>query len=192
MKTVQGKKLRPIRECHKCPRYGKGDNYCWEKCKGPADNSHKGINFVMTDGMTASGEYIDDNLNDNDAVEKIDKDTSFVYFDEESGETENANDKVTKDLSAPTEQALSIILANLFSLSDNQLCIFKHFLFGEDYAQIGRSIPNPLTKEAVHANLVRMAKSHPFVAKVMHGMKIKGIGKAKMRDVENLEFCLTD
>lgn len=174
------------RECHKCPYNGKGNDYCWQKCKGPAEGSRKGKSLVNLGGIDGEGEYIHQNLDEETADAQDEKSTQFIYFDEPAN-TESAH-SITKELKADTERSLAVVLANLFALTDTQLCILRHLLFGEDYATIGRTIPKPISKEAVHKCIMAMAKKHQFVENVMRQMQIKGIGGAKKKQAYNMEF----
>lgn len=177
-----------LAECHSCPRNGKGDPYCWQTCRGPAEASNKGVSYVNTDDMESPDEFIYSRLDAEAKAECDARDGGFVFFDEP--EREPPPSGVTKELEEETERALAVVLAKLFALPDIQLCILRHLLFGEDYATIGRTLPRPISKEAVQKNLVQMRDRNPFVLKVMEDMQIKGEGGAKRKQAYNLEFDL--
>lgn len=183
------------RECHKCPRNGKGDDYCWKVCLGPADDSRKGLSTVQLGGIEDEGEFIRSNLDDAALSAQDGRDGAFVFFDEAEREARNgggepAKGSLTPNLSEETERSMVVVISKLFSLSDIQLCILKHLLFGEDYATIGRTLPKPMSKEAVQKHLVAMKGKCGFVAGIMRGMQIRGEGGAKRKQAYNLELAL--
>ena len=177
---------RTVRECHDCPRNGKGDDYCWKVCQDPSENSNQGRKLVRTGGMDAAGEFIHDNLSENDKKEADERDTEFTFIDEEM---RSRSSSVTATLTEETERNMAVVISSLFALPDIQLCILKHLLFGEDYATIGRNLPKPMSKEAVLKHLVDMRGKCGFVANIMREMQIKGQGGAKRRQAYNLEFA---
>lgn len=188
--TAYGAGSRPIRECHRCPRNGKGDDYCWKVCKGAADNSRKGIKKINLGGMEADGEYLHERMLSDKVAESDERDVAATFFDEPDHAYNNSSQSVTATLSPETERSMVVVISQLFALPDTQLCILKHLLFGEDYGTIGRSLPKPMSKEAVQKNLVAMKDKCRFIASIMRGMQIKGTGGAKRKAAYNLEFDL--
>lgn len=188
----RGVDSRPVRECHKCPRNGKGDDYCWRHCKGAADDSRKGRSLVNLGGMEAEGEYLREKMLADRAADRDERDTAFAFFDEcRMPDRPSASAQtVTATLSAETERSMVVVISELFALPDIQLCILKHLLFGEDYGTIGRTLPKPMSKEAVQKNLVAMKGRCGFVANIMRGMQIRGEGGAKRKAAYNLELDL--
>lgn len=87
--------------------------------------------------------------------------------------------RVTDQLSDDVERALVEIIANLMSLPDTQLCIFRHVFHGEDLKTTGASLPVPISKQAVFKHLLDMTRKNPVVEKVIHGMMKQGHGGAK-------------
>lgn len=183
--TTRPKDQGTVNECHTCPRNGKGDDYCWRVCKGASESSNKGRSMVRTGGMEAEGEFIRDNLPQTERIASDDRDVGFVFFDREAASRPSS---VTAVLTEDTERNMTTVIASLFALPDIQLCILKHLLFGEDYATIGRTLPKPMSKEAVQKHLARMRGRCAFVANIMREMQLKGEGGAKRRSVRNLEF----
>lgn len=175
------------KDCHSCPRNGKGDPFCWQVCQGPADDSNKGRSNVRLGGIESEGEFVRDNLDDASRRDADSRDGDFVFFDEEA---DNPSAAVTATLTEDTERNMVIVISSLFALPDIQLCILKHLLFGEDYATIGRTLPKPISKEAVQKHLVQMKGKCKFFASIMRQMQLKGVGGAKRRQAYNLEFDL--
>ena len=153
---------RDARECWKCPRNGKGDPYCWQKCLGPAEVSNKGLELVSLDSMPAPSEYVQ---------RYIDK--AYVKSKHESCI------KTTEQLEAGVERALVVILSNLMSLSDIDLCIFRHLFHGDGLQETADKLPQRMTKQAVHKRLNSICEKNKVVEKVVRGMMRKGVGGAK-------------
>lgn len=188
------------RECHRCPRNGKGDPYCWQVCLGPAEKSDKGRSFVRTGGLDAEAEFIEGNMDGEYGADiadsRVTTEEDFIAAAEEGvldpdtlteeqllTATEAASG-VTSELSDAVERALVPILANLFgdrSMSDVRLCIFRHIFRGDDLETTGRSLPVPISKQAVFKHLRGMVNGNPIVAKVVMQMKRQGHGGARKR-----------
>lgn len=195
------------RECHRCPRNGKGDPYCWQVCAGPAEKSDKGRSFVRTGGLDAEAEFIEGNMDgeygDGIAASRITTEEDFIAAAEggtldpdtlteeqllmaggarpDAGE---AGSGVTAELSDDVERALVPILANLFGdrcMTDVRLCIFRHIFRGDDLETTGRSLPVPISKQAVFKHLRCMVDANPVIAKVILQMKKAGHGGAHKR-----------
>ena len=192
---------RTTGECHKCPRHGKGDPYCWQVCTGPAEHSDKGRSYVRLGSVEAEGEFIAANVEDGGFGSGADwREQEDVFIDavdrgtldpdsltEESLLTVDTAAKgsgLTAELSDDVERALVPILANLFgdrSMSDIRLCIFRHVFRGEDLETIGRTLPTPISKQAVFKHLRRMVRDNPVIGKVILQMKRDGHGGARRR-----------
>ncbi len=153
---------KDARECWKCSRNGKGDPYCWQKCLGPAEVSNKGLNVVSLDAMPSPSEFVENYV---DHTYKASKKADVAA--------------VTNELSISVERALVPIIANLMSLSDIELCIFRHLFHGEGLEEMGRSLPKQMTKQAVHKRLKTMCANNKVVEKVIRGMMRTGTGGAK-------------
>lgn len=193
--------IQAKRECHRCPYNGKGDPYCWQVCLGPSDKSNKGHSFVRLGAIEAQGEYLYSNADElltekaktNDEVDEMDfsADESDAEADSAQETSADGNQErpedfsgsyehsVTESLDEKVERALVIILANMMSLSDTQLCIFRHVFHGEDLKKVGSTLPVPITKQAVFKHLLAMTRSNPVVEKVIHQMMRSGHGGAK-------------
>ena len=177
--------IQKPRECHRCPRNGKGDPYCWERCIGPAEKSDKGISYVRLGGLKAEAEFIEserlEDLNaycDDENEEVFSNDPGINLDKTTSPECGSIDRRVTRDLSEEVENALVPVIANLMSLQDIQLCILRHVFKGEDLTVIGKSLPVPISRQAVFSHLLRMCRSNKVVEKVIHGMMKKGHGGA--------------
>lgn len=202
------------RECHKCPYNGNGGpdgTYCWMRCLGPSDKSNKGKSFVRLGAIEAQGEYlftnadnlITDKAKTNEGIEDLDlssptEETEKEDYDNgESVDPDSVSNEdditaspsfgVTENLNYNVERALVLILANLMSLSDTQLCIFRHVFHGQDMKKIGATLPVPISKQAVFKHLLAMTKANPVVEKVIHQMMREGHGGAK-KQVKQLEL----
>lgn len=177
------------KDCHKCPRNGTGDPFCWKTCRGPAEYSNKGQSFVTLGAfaLEEEGDFIHAKIDADKRKDMDNHDIGFVFFDEEA---DSAPETVTATLTEDTERNMTVVIASLFALPDIQLCILKHLLFGEDYATIGRTLPKPMSKEAVHKHIQRMKGSCHFFASIMKQMQIKGTGGATRRKPYNLELDL--
>lgn len=135
--------MTPKRECHKCPYNGKGSDYCWKECIGPADVSDKGITKVRTGTLESPDEFIDMARLDapETAAEISAEESVWLPIDEledanfgrndardpdaDDGQTENrrfrkppdeddSSHGVTSSLAYSVERALVVILANVF------------------------------------------------------------------------------
>ena len=192
---------RRVRECHTCPLNGRGDDYCWKTCLGPADVSEKGQVVRRLGQFEAPDEFINANRLDDPNQEKRnddpasgislfddlnDGDDSWRDCDSDDDDTLPANflpEKsssrgVTGMLTDEVERALVPIIANLFALSDTQLCIFRHVFLGEDLRKTGQSLPVPMTKQAVSKHLKRICEHNEVLARVIRGMMREGHGGA--------------
>ena len=151
----------PKRECHKCPLNGKGDDYCWRKCLGPAEESGKGLKRVTLGGMEAADEYLHNNAAEGTAFRRAEDDlrTGGGECDRESG--------VTISLPYEVERGLVKVLASFMSLTDVQLCIFRHVYNGESLAQAARRLIVPMSKQAVSKHVRAIRDSNPVVGKVI-------------------------
>lgn len=220
---TRGRKTRrrAVGECHRCPRHGKGDPYCWQVCLGPAEHSDKGRSYVRLGALEAEAEFLADNMADGgygtgsswEEQEEafygsMDADAADPYGDggvpidpdsipeeqiltpsrtRQTGgdvDTSKPGSGVSRDLSDDVERALVPILANLFgddSMSDIRLCIFRHVFKGEDLGTIGRTLPKPMSKQAVFKHLRHMVRENPVIGKVIMGMKREGHGGAHKR-----------
>lgn len=198
------KAMRP-KECHKCPRNGKGDPYCWEVCIGPAEKSDKGRSFVRTGSLAAESEFISCNI-DSEYESAIDSrrttEEDFIAA-AESGEIDpdeiseeellspngGAGERqgVTEQLSDEVERALVPIIANLFGndrMSDMKLCIFRHIFRGEDFETISKSLPVRISKQAVFKHVRSLVDMNPVIGKVILQMKRNGHGGARRRTAQ--------
>lgn len=102
--------------------------------------------------------------------------------------TDYLRDKDTKQTEVGKEQPREItdevqvllvpILANLMSLSDMQLCILRHIYNGDDLATTGKSLPRPMTKQAVSKHVKAICEANPVIAKVIRAMMRTGHGGA--------------
>ena len=191
--------IQAKRECHRCPYNGKGDPYCWQVCLGPSEKSNKGHSFVRLGAIEAQGEYLYSNADDllaekakiNEKVEEMDflddeSDSDSAQESNDDGNQERPEDfsgsyehSVTKSLDEKVERALVVILANLMSLSDTELCILRHFFHGEDLAKTGATLPIPMSKQAVNKHCEQIKNNLPVMWKVVEGMKRKGHGGAR-------------
>lgn len=188
------------KECHKCPRNGKGDPYCWQVCIGPAEKSDKGRTFVRTGGLQAESEFIEQHIDEEygcmtgsrrtteddfiNAVESDEIDPDSLSEEELLSSPEPSTHGVTESLSDDIERALVKILANLFgndSMSDVKLCIFRHIFKGENLDTIAKTLPVPISKQAVFKHLRSMVRINPVIGKVILQMKKAGHGGAKRR-----------
>lgn len=195
------------RECHRCPRNGKGDPYCWQRCMGPAEKSDKGRSFVRTGGLDAEAEFIEGNMDgeygDGIAASRITTEEDFIAAAEDGAidpdtlteeqlltaygsptDASGPGSGVTAELSDDVERALVPILANLFGdrcMTDVRLCIFRHIFRGDDLETTGRSLPVPISKQAVFKHLRCMVDANPVIAKVILQMKKSGHGGAHRR-----------
>lgn len=212
MQTTTSPNTRPKRECHKCSRNGTGDDYCWKHCLGPADDSNKGISKVSLGSIEAEAEFLyanaDPLVSDRNVYQRgsfgqerseldgnggfpaddpeVETDSEESFFDDRQ-DSPDEDRSVTNDLNDDVERALVIILANLMSLSDTQLCIFRHIFHGDDLKVTGANLPVPISKQAVFKHLLKMVKANKVVAKVIHEMMRKGQGGAK-RQVSQLDL----
>ena len=204
---------RRVRECHTCPLNGRGDDYCWKTCLGPADVSEKGQVVRRLGQFEAPDEFINANrLDDPNALPSASHDPASgvsLWDDLDDGETANAaesdpdgdtpddfaassNYGVTAELSDDVERALVPIIANLMSLSDTQLCIFRHVFHGEDLRKTGQSLPVPMTKQAVSKHLKRICEQNDVVARVIRGMMREGHGGAHPTRKSETQLTLFD
>jgi hypothetical protein len=204
---------RRVRECHTCPLNGKGDDYCWKTCLGPADVSEKGQVVRRLGQFEAPDEFINANrLDDPNALPSASHDPASgvsLWDDLDDGETANAaesdpdgdtpddfaaspNHGVTAELTDDVERALVPIIANLMSLSDTQLCIFRHVFHGEDLRKTGQSLPVPMTKQAVSKHLKRICEQNDVVARVIRGMMREGHGGAHPTRKSETQLTLFD
>lgn len=94
---------------------------------------------------------------------------------------------VTATLTDEVERALVPIIASLMSLSDIQLCIFRHIFKGQNIRTTGETLPTPISKQAVFKHLKQMVKANPVVKNVIQGMMRRGQGGAK-RQVSQAEL----
>ena len=203
MENPSQQNSRPKRECHKCRRNGTGDDYCWKHCLGPADDSNKGISKVSLGSLESESEYIFANADSlalpkeafsgrsPDGIQDAEDDADDFFGHAAERSAAQAPRGVTEQLDDEVEHALVVILANLMSLSDTQLCIFRHIFHGEDLKDTGARLPVPITKQAVFKHLLKMVRENKVVAKVIHGMMRKGQGGAKkqMSQLELFDFC---
>jgi len=165
----------PKRECHKCPLNGKGDDYCWKVCLGPADNSNKGVSKVTLGAMPAEDEYLENNA-------LGERGSSKFQYPEARHDIER--DEGTAKLDYDVERGLVKVLATFMSLSDVQLCIFRHIYNGENIASVGRTLYKPISKQAVSKHLYSMCDSDPIISKVLRSLvRLDGTGSTrKTRD----------
>ena len=169
----------PKRECHKCPLNGKGDDYCWKTCLGPADGSgdkkqmsNKGISKVTLGAMPAEDEYLYNNAVGGRGS------TKFVYPDDapHPSKWDGEKDGATS-IDFDVERGLVKVLATFMSLSDVQLCIFRHVYNGENIASVGRTLFKPISKQAVSKHLYAMCDSDPIISKVLKSLvRLDGTG----------------
>ena len=124
--------------------------------------SNKGLELVSLDSMPAPSEYVQ---------RYIDK--AYVKSKHESCI------KTTEQLEAGVERALVVILSNLMSLSDIDLCIFRHLFHGDGLQETADKLPQRMTKQAVHKRLNSICEKNKVVEKVVRGMMRKGVGGAK-------------
>lgn len=168
-----------IRECHKCPRNGKGDPYCYEKCLGPAEISNKGINKVSLGGMRDEESFIYSNLPESYKASIAEQDnpdlSNFVGRYTRNSANMASSQPITKSLSESTENALRIVLADIFALDDIQLCILRHLFLGENYAEIGKTLPYPISKQAVCKRIHIIARKFPVFRKLLNMKSSKRI-----------------
>lgn len=175
----------PKRECHKCPLNGKGDDYCWKTCLGPADGSgdkkqmsNKGISKVTLGAMPAEDEYLYNNAVGDFGSSK------FSYPTETSRNSGSDQRLSAAKLDYDVERGLVKVLATFMSLSDVQLCIFRHIYNGENIASVGRTLYKPISKQAVSKHLYAMCDSDPIIRKVLKSLvRLDGTGGTrKTRD----------
>ena len=168
----------PKRECHKCPLNGKGDDYCWKTCLGPADGSgdkkqmsNKGISKVTLGAMPAEDEYLYNNAVGDFGSSK------FSYPTETSRNSGSDQRLSAAKLDYDVERGLVKVLATFMSLSDVQLCIFRHVYNGENIASVGRTLYKPISKQAVSKHLYAMCDSDPIIRKVLKSLvRLDGTG----------------
>lgn len=164
----------PKRECHKCPLNGKGDDYCWKSCLGPADNSNKGVSKVTLGAMPAEDEYLENNALGERGSSK------FLYPEENHltpRRRKAGHDEGAAKLDYDVERGLVKVLATFMSLSDVQLCIFRHIYNGENIASVGRTLYKPISKQAVSKHLYAMCDSDPIISKVLKSLvRLDGTG----------------
>ena len=204
---------RRVRECHTCPLNGRGDDYCWKTCLGPADVSEKGQVVRRLGQFEAPDEFINANrLDDPNALPSASRDPASgvsLWDDLDDGETADSGESggdgdtpedfaaspnygVTAELTDDVERALVPIIANLMSLSDTQLCIFRHVFHGEDLRKTGQSLPVPMTKQAVSKHLKRICEQNDVVARVIRGMMREGHGGAHPTRKSETQLTLFD
>jgi len=158
----------PKRECHKCPLNGKGNDYCWKTCLGPAENSNKGVSKVTLGAMPAEDEYLENNA-------LGERGSSKFQYPEARHDIER--DEGTANLDFDVERGLVKVLATFMSLSDVQLCIFRHIYNGENIASVGRTLYKPISKQAVSKHLYSMCDSDPIISKVLKSLvRLDGTG----------------
>lgn len=195
-----GAAARP-RECHKCPRNGKGDEYCWRVCMGPAERSDKGISYVRMGSLDAEGEFLAGRMDAEwaaNAGSRVTTEEDFLAA-AERGECDpdvvpeedllcagdgGGSDGVTAELSDDVERALARILATLFgdgTMSDVRICILRHLYRGEDLGTIGRTLPHPMSKQGVFKHVRAMVAANPTLARVIMALKREGHGGARRR-----------
>ena len=193
------------KECHKCPRNGKNDPYCWQKCIGPAEKSDKGRTFVRTGSLEDVDEFINDHMNEDydvatstamseddfirgvESDDEIDPDSISEEELLSPSDNSNSSNTVTAELSEDVERALVLILANLFGgkeMTDTRLCIFRHIYKGEDFETIGRTLPVPMSKQAVFKHLRKIVEANPLIGKVIMEMKRKGHSGARRKQMQ--------
>ena len=192
------------KECHKCPRNGKNDPYCWQKCIGPAEKSDKGRTIVRTGGLEDVDEFLADHIDEDYESGRVTPEDDFIRdieccddeldpdsISEEAILNPSDNSKlsggVTAQLSEDVERALVLILANLFGgkeMTDTRLCIFRHIYKGEDFETIGRTLPVPMSKQAVFKHLRKIVEVNPLIGKVIMEMKRKGHSGARRKQVQ--------
>lgn len=154
----------PKRECHKCPLNGKGDDYCWKKCLGPADDSRKGQRKVLLGAMPTQDEYIEREADELSGVPK--SIAPAVYADP----SPSAEQGVVKDIPYASERYLVQVLASMMSLSDIQLCIFRHIYLGEKMECVGDTLPVRITKQAVSKHIQALRAKHPVFDRMLSQM----------------------
>lgn len=147
----------PKRECHNCPLNGKGDDYCWKKCLGPAEKSNKGRSRVTLGGMDAPDEFIHGNADDDYMAARSAKPLPAA----------SAPSSVTAKLNYEVERNLVEVLASFMSLSDIQLCLFRHVYNGENLAVAGRNCIRPMSRQAASKHMKAIRRSNPVIAQVM-------------------------
>ena len=168
----------PKRECHKCPLNGKGDDYCWKTCLGPADGSgdkkqmsNKGISKVTLGAMPAEDEYLYNNAVGDYGSSKFRYPTERVRL---RGDNQRLS---AAKLDYDVERGLVKVLATFMSLSDVQLCIFRHIYNGENIASVGRTLYKPISKQAVSKHLYAMCDTDPIIRKVLKSLvRLDGTG----------------
>ena len=168
----------PKRECHKCPLNGKGYDYCWKTCLGPADGggknnqmSNKGVSKVTLGAMPAEDEFLYNNAVGDFGSSK------FSYPTEMSRNSGSDQRLSAAKLDYDVERGLVKVLATFMSLSDVQLCIFRHIYNGENIASVGRSLYKPISKQAVSKHLYAMCDSDPIIRKVLKSLvRLDGTG----------------
>lgn len=164
---LKTQKRKRKRECHSCPLNGKGDDYCWKVCMGPPEASRQGVSSVSLDSMPAADEYLAQTATD---LADADSHTQFADSVARHGavpkpqtSTRGTVDGMTYD----TERALVVILASLMSLTDIQLCIFRHAYHGQTLETIGDFLPVPMSKQAVSKHIHTICSSHPAIAAML-------------------------
>lgn len=163
-KTSARPQPSPKRECHKCPLNGKGDDYCWKTCLGPAEDSRKGKSLVSLSAMPAQDEYINREADELTGYRK--SEPPAVYATPPSAEPQGVVDAMSYE----TERSLVRVLATIMSLSDVQLCIFRHIYLGEHMEAVGESLPVPISKQAVSKHVQSLRAKHPALDHMLSQM----------------------
>ena len=166
----------PKRECHKCPLNGRGDDYCWRKCLGPADDSRKGQRKVSLGAMPTQDEYIE---READELSGVPKSIAPAVYAEERREEQG----VVKDIPYASERYLVQVLASMMSLSDIQLCIFRHIYLGEKMECVGDTLPVRITKQAVSKHIQVLRAKHPvfdrMLSQMIHGSRRRSADRSR-------------
>lgn len=162
MKVSKQLTARPSakRECHNCPLNGKQDDYCWKKCLGPAENSGKGISTVTLGGMDAPDEFIQNNAD-------RDFKSADTFLGLSPSPSSSRPTPVTASLDYEVERSLVQVLATVMSLSDIQLCLFRHIYNGENLALAGRNCIRPMSRQAASKHIKAIRRANPVIAKVI-------------------------
>ena len=189
----------PKRECHKCPLNGKGDDYCWKVCLGPADGSgesrqmsRQGVSKVSISNMPTEGEYLNAHaVAGYGSHEFAAPEETTLPAQEAAAVGWGAHDRRDESsglgasvsgLNFEVERGLVKVLATVFALTDVELCILRHVYNGESMTQAGRSLHKKLSKQAVSKHLYHMRDSDPVLGKVIRSLvRLDGTGGAKSR-----------